>query len=55
VHGVPLFGVLLGLEVDGEMLVGVCHLPALGDTMPPRADAAARGTGVPRASRRRPR
>jgi len=40
VHGVPLFGVLLGLEVDGEMLVGVCHLPALGDTI-----AAARGCG----------
>jgi histidinol phosphatase-like enzyme (inositol monophosphatase family) len=40
VHGVPLFGVLLGLQVDGEMLVGVCHLPALGDTI-----AAARGCG----------
>jgi fructose-1,6-bisphosphatase/inositol monophosphatase family enzyme len=40
VHGVPLFGVLLGLQIDGEMLVGVCHLPALGDTI-----AAARGCG----------
>jgi histidinol phosphatase-like enzyme (inositol monophosphatase family) len=40
VHGVPLFGVLLGLQVDGRMIVGVCHLPALGDTF-----AAARGLG----------
>ena len=40
VHGVPLFGVLIGLEIDGEMAVGVCHLPALGETV-----AAARGLG----------
>ena len=40
VHGVPLFGVLLGLQVDGVMEIGVCHLPALGDTI-----AAARGLG----------
>jgi myo-inositol-1(or 4)-monophosphatase len=40
VHGVPLFGVLLGLEVDGEMVVGVCHLPGVSETL-----AAARGLG----------
>jgi histidinol phosphatase-like enzyme (inositol monophosphatase family) len=40
VHGVPLFGILIGLEIEGEMTVGVCHLPALGDTV-----AAARGLG----------
>jgi histidinol-phosphatase len=40
VHGVPLFGVLIGLEIDGEMIVGVCHLPAVADTF-----AAARGLG----------
>ncbi len=55
VHGVPLFGVLLGLEIDGEMVVGVCHLPGVGETL-----AAARGLGCtwngrPRGSRRRPR
>jgi len=32
--------ILASLEVDGQMLVGVCHLPALGDTI-----AAARGCG----------
>jgi myo-inositol-1(or 4)-monophosphatase len=40
VHGVPLFGVLLGLEIDGEMAVGVCHLPGVEETL-----AAARGLG----------
>jgi histidinol phosphatase-like enzyme (inositol monophosphatase family) len=30
-HGVPLFGVLLGLEVDGEVVLGVANFPALGD------------------------
>ena len=40
VHGVPLFGVLLGLEIDGEMAVGVCHLPGVGEIL-----AAARGLG----------
>ena len=40
VHGVPLFGVLLGLEIAGEMTVGVAHFPALGEMV-----AAARGLG----------
>jgi len=40
VHGVPLFGVLLALEIDGVVAVGVCHLPALSETL-----AAARGLG----------
>ena len=31
VRGVPLYGVLLGLEIDGEMVVGVCYLAALGE------------------------
>ncbi|MDD5558863.1 histidinol-phosphatase [Candidatus Methylomirabilis sp.] len=30
-HGVPLFGVLLGLEVDGEVVLGVANFPALGE------------------------
>jgi histidinol-phosphatase len=30
---VPLFGTLIGLLVDGEPVVGVIHLPALGETV----------------------
>lgn len=33
IHGVPLFGTLVGLEVDGELLAGVCRLPALGEVV----------------------
>lgn len=40
VRGVPLFGVLIALEIDGAVAVGVCHLPALDETV-----AAARGMG----------
>ncbi len=32
-RGVPLFGVLIGLEIHGRVEVGVCHLPALGETV----------------------
>ena len=40
VRGVPLYGVLIGIEVDGEAAVGVVHFPALGETV-----AAAVGEG----------
>ena len=40
VHGVPLYGVLIGMEEEHEPLLGVIHLPALGETV-----AAARGEG----------
>lgn len=43
VAGVPLFGVLVGLEVRGDPVVGVVHLPALNETI-----AAARGEGCNR-------
>ncbi len=33
VRGVPLWGVLLGLEIAGEMVAGVIHLPALDETV----------------------
>ncbi len=33
IRGVPLYGVLLGLEIAGEMVVGVVHLPALDETV----------------------
>lgn len=40
VHGVPLYGVLVGVEEDGEPVVGVLHFPALNETV-----YAARGEG----------
>ena len=40
VHGVPFYGVLVGLEIDGEPVAGVVNLPALGELV-----AAARGQG----------
>jgi histidinol phosphatase-like enzyme (inositol monophosphatase family) len=40
VHGVPLFGVLLALEIEQEPVVGVCYLPALDEMV-----AAGRGEG----------
>lgn len=40
VHGVPLYGVLVGLEIEEEPVVGVVHLPALGELV-----TAARGQG----------
>ncbi|SRR5690554_434117 len=41
VRGVPLYGVLIGLEVDGNVEAGVAHFPAVGDTV-----AAASGLGA---------
>jgi histidinol-phosphatase len=40
IRGVPLYGTLMGLEIAGEMVVGVVHFPGLGETV-----AAARGEG----------
>jgi myo-inositol-1(or 4)-monophosphatase len=40
VRGVPLYAVLIALEVDGEIPVGVAYYPALGEML-----AAARGAG----------
>src|SRR5688572_17349527 len=40
VHGVPFYGVLIGLEIDGEVSVGVVNIPALGEIV-----SAARGVG----------
>lgn len=39
-HGVPLYGVLIGIERRGEPVVGVAHFPALDETV-----VAARGLG----------
>ncbi|MGH7433142.1 MAG: histidinol-phosphatase [Candidatus Methylomirabilales bacterium] len=40
VRGVPLFGVLIGLEKDGKVVLGVANFPALGESV-----SAATGLG----------
>jgi histidinol-phosphatase len=40
IHGVPLYGTLVGVEVTGEPVAGVIYLPALDEMV-----AAARGLG----------
>ena len=40
VHGVPFYGVLIALEIEGEMSVGVVNMPALGEIV-----SAAKGCG----------
>ena len=40
IHGVPLYGVMVALEVDGDAVVGVLRFPPLDETV-----AAARGHG----------
>jgi histidinol-phosphatase len=40
VHGVPLFAVLIGLEIEGKVEVGAAYFPALGEMV-----AAASGLG----------
>lgn len=32
IHGVPLFGTLIGVERIDQCVAGVCHFPALGET-----------------------
>ncbi|RMF99459.1 MAG: inositol monophosphatase, partial [Planctomycetota bacterium] len=33
IHGVPLYGTLVGVEHAGRAVVGVIHIPALGETV----------------------
>ena len=40
VHGVPFYGVLIALEIEGELSVGVVNMPALGEIV-----SAAKGLG----------
>ena len=40
VHGVPLYGVLIAVEIEGELSVGVVNIPALGEIV-----SAAKGLG----------
>jgi len=41
IAGVPLYGVMIGVEADGDVVAGVVHFPALGETY-----HAARGGGA---------
>jgi len=41
IHGVPLYGTLVAVERNAEPLLGVIHMPALGETV-----YAARGQGA---------
>ena len=41
ISGVPLYGTLVGVELDGSSVAGVIHIPALGETV-----YAAKGTGA---------
>ncbi len=40
IRGVPLYAVLIGIEIEDEPLLGIAHFPALDETV-----AAARGQG----------
>jgi len=33
IHGVPLFGTLIGIEFEGTMVAGVCRFPALNEVV----------------------
>ena len=33
IHGVPLFGTLIGIESNGRMVAGVCRFPALNEVV----------------------
>jgi histidinol-phosphatase len=45
--GVPLYGVLITLEDDGEMVLGCCRFPALGDTLVAAIGGGAWFNGAP--------
>jgi histidinol-phosphatase len=44
-RGVPLYGVLLGLAIEGRIEVGVAHFPALGETLYARSGDGTRLNG----------
>ncbi len=46
-RGVPLYGVLLGIEIDGEPVVGVAHFPALAETVVASKGLGCRSNGQP--------
>lgn len=52
--GIPLWATLVGLVVDGEVAVGVCHAPGLGETYEAEKGGGARMNGAPIAVRPAP-
>lgn len=44
VRGVPLYAVLIGLEVEGSIVAGVAHFPAMRKRSPPHRAKVAGGT-----------
>jgi histidinol-phosphatase len=52
--GIPLWATLVGLVVDHEVVVGVCHAPGLGETYEASAGGGARMNGEPIAVRTTP-
>jgi len=46
-RGVPLYGVLIGIEIEGRPAVGVAHFPALDDTVVAGRGVGARWNGLP--------
>jgi histidinol-phosphatase len=47
VRGVPLYGVMIGLERDGEPVLGVVNIPALGEIVTGAKGLGARWNGRP--------
>ena len=47
IHGVPLYGVLIGVELEGEPVVGVAHFPATRETVVAAVGFGARYNGNP--------
>jgi myo-inositol-1(or 4)-monophosphatase len=47
IRGVPLYGVLIGLEIEGQSQVGVAHYPALNETVWAAAGLGAWYNGAP--------
>ena len=45
-RGVPLYGVLVGIEVEGEPAVGVTYFPALDEMLSARVGGGCRWNGV---------
>lgn len=46
-RGVPLYGVLIGVEVEGVATVGVCHFPPLKETVSAGTGLGCDWNGVP--------
>ncbi len=45
--GIPLWATLVGLVVDGAVVVGVCHAPGVGETYEATTGGGARMNGEP--------